>query len=95
MRYNGEYCHFLGVISDKHNFAIAVKLLAKNYTLDQLSTELGIEQILLKKHLDQLMSCNYVFVRESKNLSLYYLNRKTFKKIIKLVETHLEEYHKK
>ena len=95
MRYNGEYCHFLGTISAKHNFAIAVKLFKKGpLNLDSLKKELGFGDKILKKHLQELMSFGFFHSKEVNKEQVYFLRKTTFMRLLRLVEQHIEGHAK-
>ena len=96
IRYNGEYCHFLSAISDKHNFAIAVRIMQKGpMTQSTLKQELELTNAKLKKHLTKLLACSYLFSKKKGKEETYYLNQVTVRPIIKIMNKHIGKYQVK
>ncbi len=96
IRYNGEYCHFLSTISDTHNFAIAVRIMQKGpMTHAILKEEIGLSDAKLKKHLNQLLFCSYLFSKKKGKEITYYLNHTTVRPLIKIMNRHIGKYQVK
>ncbi len=93
VKYNGEYCHFLGVISDKDNFAIAVSILENGpINFSDLRDELGFRRNFLAGHLKKLISCSYIFSKKVGREKLYYLNTSTVLPLIKIIKKHIRKH---
>lgn len=93
IRYNGQYCEMLGVIGDRCNFSIAIKLLSQGMmTAKEIEKQTGLTAKQVKTHLPQLTKCGYIFERKQRGGPAYSVNHETIKPLLKILNKHIESH---
>ncbi|HLC69155.1 MAG TPA: helix-turn-helix domain-containing protein [Candidatus Bilamarchaeaceae archaeon] len=92
VRYNGEYCHFLSVLSNSYAFGISAALLEQGpLTKKELYEELGFHPNTIQKQLKNLMECGYVLPQSTKPIK-YGVNKRIMLPLIKLMNFHIRRH---
>ena len=80
----------LGIISDKHNFSITLKLLRNgSLSIDELAKEMEMSKQKVQEHIEKLVNCGYVFERRRKRKKHYFVNHKTIKPLLEILNKHI------
>lgn len=89
IRYNGEFCHFLSVLSNRKAFAIAITLLEQGpLTQKALVAELKEGRGIVRDRLQRLIRCGYVAIKPARP-SQYAINKRILLPLLRMVGTHL------
>ncbi|HQU08283.1 MAG: hypothetical protein B7X04_03670 [Parcubacteria group bacterium 21-54-25] len=86
---------FFETLGNEARWDIVHLLLRKHYRATDIARELGYEQSLVSHHLKRLQTCGFVRVEAQGNERVYYLNEKTIRPLLKLVDKHINEFCKK
>ena len=86
--------HFFKVISNNTRWIIIDTLYYKDLCVNDICNITKIEQSKVSHSLKVLADCNIVFKKRSGKQIIYSLNTKTIKPILKILETHQDNFCK-
>jgi len=87
-----SYDRFLTTLKNRVRLAIVQALIKKPKNVSELTKELEIHQTTVSHGLRRLLDCGFVFVERSGKERVYSVNKKTIKPLIKLMESHVNNY---
>ena len=82
------YHIFFSNLANSLRINIISELKEKNYTVNELSKKLKVEQSKLSHALARLKECNILEVKSSGKKRIYSLNKKTILPILQLIDKH-------
>ncbi len=89
---NANSYHFFKVISNNTRWVIISALYSKSLCVNDISSITKIEQSKISHSLKVLSDCNIVFKRRDGKQIIYSLNTKTIKPILRILETHQDNF---
>lgn len=86
---------FFETLSNKTRWDIMHLLYEGAERATTIAQKLGYEQSLVSHHLKRLEICGFIKVETNGIERIYHLNKKTVKPLLKLVDTHVNQFCKK
>jgi DNA-binding transcriptional ArsR family regulator len=89
---NNSYYIFFGNLANKVRMNIIEILRDSPKNVNEISSELKIEQSKISHALQSLKCCNIVISKQSGKNRIYSLNKKTIIPILKIIDKHAQTY---
>ncbi len=92
---NNPYDFFFRTLANRKRLAIVHALQAGEQNVTQLVRQLRMNQTTLSHHLQRLLRCQFVHVRQENPARYYSLNRATIRPLLQLIDRHVNRYCRK
>jgi ArsR family transcriptional regulator, lead/cadmium/zinc/bismuth-responsive transcriptional repressor len=86
--------YFFNVISNKTRWKIVQSLYEKQKCVNDICKDIKEEQSKVSHNLKILLDCSFVFFEKKGTRKTYYLNKKTVKPLLDIVQKHMKEFCK-
>lgn len=86
--------YFFNVISNKTRWKIIESLYEKEKIVNDICKDIKEEQSKISHNLKILLDCNFVFYEKEGTKKKYYLNKKTMKPLLDIVQKHMKDFCK-
>jgi len=86
------YKLFFGTLGNEIRIQILHALIDKPKNVTELTKELRVDQTTISKNLKRLQTCSFVYNKKEGKNSIYSLNEKTIKPLLKLIDNHTQKY---
>ncbi len=87
--------YFFNVISNKTRWKIILSLYEKDRYVKEICEDVKEEQSKVSHNLKILYDCSFVFYKKKGTKKTYYLNKKTVKPLLDIVQKHMSAFCKK
>lgn len=88
-----SYERFFGTLGNENRLSIIQYLLHQgDSSVNDISKGAELEQSLVSRHMQRLLSCHFVSVTQHGKERIYKLNQDTIAPLLKLIDSHVENY---
>jgi len=91
---NFSYKLFFHALNNEGRLSIIELLKKAPKNVQELSTEIGMEQSLLSHNLKCLSDCGFVNILKDGNFRVYSINKKTVLPILNSIDEHIKKYER-
>jgi len=89
------YKLFFGTLANQNRIKMINALRSGSKNVSEICNVLGFNQTTVSHNLNRLRRCGFVFVEKRGKERFYFLNSKTIKPLMNMIDAHMKEYCEK